>query len=440
MRTLFYYLTIGSMLLLFGCQKSNDVELIFGETPDDRIAENLSQLKQALTASEHGWIAYTTTEFSGGYGFYIDFDDNDRLRMLADINGTTASEMKESTYRIRQIMSATVSFDTYNYLTMLQDPGPGVMGGLPGRGMGSDVEYEYIHSNADSIILRGRKYDKGMVLVKATAEEKEKFAAGAYATSIDLTKNFFIDNPNSFVEVGGVRYQLSINSTTKSLEGATLLANNAVEATSSKFYFSLDGMGAIEGLQLGSVLIKRVDWDSGKLYAVDDAGTRYEVTNAAEPLIPLHFLIGTKYNGFYSPFRTYFPGTSQQGLDILRFYHDGLGNRATGYVFNYGEMALSWNLANKRVTLGGFSSQNGGSSGWTTNIVYDYILDEATGTYTFTLRSAASGGYTSVILQPMHNFLTSGSFKLSYHTENGTSYAKVTGVERPEVVMTFELY
>lgn len=71
--------------------------------------------------------------------------------------------------------------------------------------------------------------------------------------------------------------------------------------------------------------------------------------------------------------------------------------------------------------------------------MYNYTLDEATGTYKCTLKTAASGGYTSAILDQMHSFLLKNSFKLDYYLDGGILYGSVASVENPDIVMTFQL-
>src|SRR5699024_326310 len=117
-------------------------ELLYDKPNDERVADTLNYLKSTLASSENGWFGYTSTNKSGSYSFYIDFKQNDRLEMLSDLNNVSAQEARESTYRIRQIMSATLSFDTYNYITMLQDPAPSTIGGEAGKGLESDIEFE----------------------------------------------------------------------------------------------------------------------------------------------------------------------------------------------------------------------------------------------------------------------------------------------------------
>jgi hypothetical protein len=78
--------------------------------------------------------------------------------MLSDFNETTATVLKESSYRLKALQQPTLIFDTYSYLHLLSDPDPNVAGGIAGKGYNSDFEFAYdpTIAQADTIILTGR--------------------------------------------------------------------------------------------------------------------------------------------------------------------------------------------------------------------------------------------------------------------------------------------
>jgi len=287
-------------LTFFSACNRGEVELVFDKPADDRIADTLSYLKNSLVGAEHGWVAHTTTDLTGGYGFYFDFSANDRVKMVADITGGTASAVKESSYRVRQIMSATLSFDTYNYIAMLQDPSPGTLGGDAGKGFGSDVEYEYIKTSGDTLFLRGRKFKKDLVLIKATNAQKQQYIDGEYATAIDKVTDFFEQNANPYIEIGNIKYQISINEARKNTDATGVLPGNEVLTIADKFYFTLDGIKIVGGMAIGGEVFVAYRWIEGRLYAISRQGTPYEIKNSASPILPLHLLMGAKYSGLRS--------------------------------------------------------------------------------------------------------------------------------------------
>lgn len=439
MKRLIYLITAA--IGLFSCEP-REVDLKFEDTPDGRITDTLTYLKNTLVEAPYGWVGYTTTELSGGYGFYFEFAENDRVKMMADLTDETASEVKESTYRVRQIMSATLSFDTYTYITMLQDPNPNTFGGEAGKGLGSDVEYEYLRTSGDTLYMKGRKFGKDLILIQASQAEKEAYVSGEYLEAINKTKQFFLDNANPYIIVDDIQYQISANAVLKSAESTAVMDNDSIAANSAKFYYGLDGIHIPEGLAFGDVLITKLIWGDGDAFsAVDASGQEIEVENAPEPFIPLHYLIGAKYVGLYSDYRTIYPGTSEQGAALLNSFHDNVSKPdLVGYSFDYGYLQLVWNVTNQRIELRGASYQlwNNNPNPFVTTYVFDYQKTND-GIYSLTHRSGPSGGYVSAIMGEMVNFLTSNSFSLDYEVSNGVTYGKITGIENPDVVMTFEL-
>ncbi|MCL8000676.1 hypothetical protein M8994_21025, partial [Brucella sp. 21LCYQ03] len=176
------------------------------------------------------------------------------------------------------------------------------------------------------------------------------------------------------------------------------------------------------------------------LYATLYTGENIKVESSSTPILPLHLTMGIGYVGIRSPWLTYFQGTSPKGLDILKRYHDGIVTYATGYVLNYGYLDISWNVNNRRITIAGYSSNDGGVNNfWATNVVYDYELDNETGVYTLTFRSGPSGGYTARVLDQLMTFLNSSRIRLDYYVSGGDLYGQIIGVDDTDVVMTFQL-
>jgi len=109
-------------LALSSCKKGSEDLMIDGKLPELRSQESLETYGKTLTSAKNGWAGYLFTEGGGGYGFYMDFNDQDRVKMLAEIDAGTAKDLMESTYRLKAVMGPSLIFDTYNYLHLLADP------------------------------------------------------------------------------------------------------------------------------------------------------------------------------------------------------------------------------------------------------------------------------------------------------------------------------
>lgn len=429
-------LYIIALFAMAGCQK-HEAEMIFDKKPEERMDERLTELRDLLTNAPNGWKASLNTTGKGAYGFYVDFREDMTCSMVSDLTSETSSTLHSSTYRVIWAMNASLVFDTFNYVTMLQEPSSS-FGGTAPNGYQSDIEFEYVKSSGDSVYMRGKKYLNDLVLVKASAEESKEFESGGYALAIEQQERFFIENENPYIEIEDVQIGLALNESDKLLS-FTVLENGSAKVFTGKYFYSLSGSEVLSNIGVFGTNIEKLLFKEKKLYVIDSDGNEYEVKNSTAPILPLHVLMGVQFTGLRSPYLTYYSGTSNEGLEILQLYHEGLGNRATGYTFDSGYIDLGWNLPNKRITLSGFSSQNGGASGWTTAIEYDYTLDETTGVYTLTKRSDAAGGYVAVILEPFDEFLLNSRFRLDYQVDGSLTYGRIVGVERPEIEITFML-
>ena len=219
-----------------------------------------------------------------------------------------------------------------------------------------------------------------------------------------------------------------------------IMPDDAIVTATGKFAYTLDKMVILDSsLKFNGITFNRVAWkDANTLALYDVNGKEYILKNNPTPLLPLYKLWGSKYNGMLSDFKKIYPGTTAKGAEILNFFHMNMENRFTGFVFNYGRINFVWNTVNKRLSFNGFSSQNGGGSGWTTTSIYNYTVD-ADGVYTFTLNSSFSGGYVSKAMQPLHDFLLNNKVKFDYFVDGTTVYGQMSSVNDPTIVMTYVL-
>lgn len=448
MKKIFYLLF--ALVAFTSCEKSS-FESVFDKSPEERMADAIGLVNTALTSSPNGWIATLPTSAGGGYGFYMTFDAQQNVTMYSDISDAASSTPATSTYRVTTGLGAMLAFDTYNYISVLQDPKASIFGGAQGSGLSSDVEFTYVRSTPDSLIFVGRQYRQPLVMVKATAAQKAAYVAKDYKTAIDKLKSFFSTNSNPYIEVvsgsttlkAGVTPNLSNSlSAGKRLDITGVLADGSIASSGQKMAFTIDGMDVLSGgLVWQGITFVRIRWkDATTLALYDSKGKEYIIKNSATPLVPLYQLWGTKYTKLFDDFKVINPGTSANGAALLNFYHNNMTNGYTGYVFNYANLTFVWNTVNKRLNLDARSSQSGPTltGGWVTQTVYNYTVD-ANGVYTFTTYAVASGGYVAKAVVPLNNFLLTNRVTFDYYVEGSNVYGKMTSVEDPSIVMTFIL-
>lgn len=129
--------------LLGACAKK---EHIFPEAPAERVHASLVDLQNTLVDAPNGWTmlyfpradallfsypkkpkkrdinnfdAVIRDQGYGGYYFPIYFEESGKLRMLADYDGKTCTEEKQSAYRLEENTYAQLTFSTYNYVHRL---------------------------------------------------------------------------------------------------------------------------------------------------------------------------------------------------------------------------------------------------------------------------------------------------------------------------------
>jgi len=434
-------------LALASCKKSSFVSK-FDEDPDVRMNEAIAKVKTILGTSDYGWIATMPTLDGGGYSFFLKFDGKDSVKMIGDLSDASSSKVAVSSYRIKQDAGVDLVFDTYNYITLLNDPDPSAFGGNLKTGFKSDIDFIYDRSTADSIVFIGKRYRQSLKMVKATADQKATYEAGGLKVAIDKIKAYFVANPNSYIETvsGGTTVKSAVNlnftndvAAGKRLDLSAVLADGSVVSSSVKFAHTLNGVDFLSNLTQSGIDFVNIKWkDASTLAIYDSNGKEYIIKSSPTPLIPLFRLWGSKYVGMLSQYKTIYPGTSTAGAVILNYYHNGLVPPTQPYAFNYGRINFAWNVPNKSLKLSGFSSQNGGSSGWITDIIYNYTFTDA-GVFKFTLNTAASGGYVAVPLSKLDSFLLTNTVTFDYYVDNGNLYGKMTSVEDPSIVMTFLL-
>lgn len=208
-RALSYFLL--ALLAFTSCRKDNN-DSVFPGTTDERINKTLAEYQSALAGSPYGWNARLTTAAGSVYNFHFSFNDANRVLMFSDIDTLTASERKESSFRLKALQQPALIFDTYSYLHILADPDGSVNGGIYGEGLQSDFEFSLDSLAADSIKLTGRFKGSKMILKKATQQDLETWQNGHWKNVL-LFEDLGARILNYFkrLSYGGEEYEIQVN-------------------------------------------------------------------------------------------------------------------------------------------------------------------------------------------------------------------------------------
>lgn len=445
------YILIFAALIVFGCKK-NEVDLTFGETPEERISEGISELKTTLIGAENGWVGLLNTVIGGGYGFYIKFNEDETLQMLMDGNDSglsdynSSDELQKSTFRVKHVMGISLLFDTYNYLTLLQDPVPGVAWGLPGVGLGSDVDFELMKysANRDTVYLRGKKHSNSLVLYKATKDEQSIFLTKEYPTSIDKTNTYFDPLGANYFELNGVKVQVILNNATKDA-GLVMLdvAADTLSYKSESYAYTPQGFDFIASIPFQGKEFTKVRLEGDKYYLYDASGSKYVMNYSDEQIISLKYAIGVSINQLVVPGPQSFPGQVPLPSWSTSFntHWNSFISQAIGgpYRLTIGNTFYTFDVVNKRINVTGVIYQNNGASAYGTSYQYTYDFTPE-GNMKFTGVGNANGN-ASIIIPYMNNSyhtrMLSDTFMLGYDIDPSFGkLVKFTSIENPTYYFT----
>lgn len=431
------FLCIAVLLIMIGCKKTSYVAK-FDKLPQERVAEQLSLVSSALSASPNGWIATLPTQAGGGYGFYINFDKELNVSMYGDMTATSASVIGNSYYRLKQDMGTELIFDTYNYISILNDPNA-TLGGAAKIGYSSDVEFTFDKIAGDTMIFIGKKFRQPFRLLKATAAQKAAYLAGGLKTNIDKLTAFFNSTKNPYIDVtigtAANKAAITANFTNnlaigKRIELTALLANNTVSTAKTKFAITADQVVLLgDGLVFQGITFVKLEWkDANTLAFYDRAGKEYIVKSNATPLTPLASLFG---------FPTTFP------YKKLSIPAAGLNTGVvSGFNAIYQQMQALFVSSGRSVTSTSFTLTSNsvftidinylsGTSAFVATATYNYTkvgdvitLDNNSAAYT------ANWNTRAIQIKPLTDYMLTGPFKIDWVTSSTPGAPNLGGLYR----------
>ncbi|KLT66200.1 hypothetical protein AB669_08590 [Pedobacter sp. BMA] len=406
------------------------------------MGEAIAKVKNILSSAENGWIAITPTADGGGYSFFMKFDAAENVKMYADLNDASSTTEYASYYRVKQDQGVDLVFDTFNYITMLNDPDPATLGGNRGTGFKSDVDFIYDRSSGDSIIFTGKRYRQSLKMVKATATQRAAYESAGLKTAIDKVKSFFSTNKYPYIEIvsgtSTIKAGISINTTNNVAGGKRLtltgvLADGVTTATAStKFAFTLDGPFLLgTDLKYSSITFVKILWkDASTLALYDSTGKEYIVKNSTAPLTPLYLLLGASYGNVVLPNATTYTGWGSEYISRRATAASAMLNG--GYALRLEQMTYTFNNTTKKMTLKVNMPQNATQYVGTLNYTYTRGSD---GIFKFTYVDADGNGTLIVPFMAalLGQRLNVNTFTVDYLSDpiSGGLYAQFKSIENP---------
>jgi hypothetical protein len=428
MKNLIYLFVVA--FFLTSCVK-HEVELIFDKLPEERMAERNAELRSKLVESTTGWKAYLRTSLrGGGYSFYMKFNADETVTMISDWNDAAAVNFQTSTYSIRYVMNTSLIFDTYNYISIMQDPQSSVNGGTQPDGLRSDIEFEYMRSTADSIILRGLKYKNYLYLVKANTDEAAKYAGGSYLTSINNFKTFLSTRKSNYFTVNGKIIDLFFNQGNKTFSALSRYSSDSIVNIAVGFGYALDGASFTDnfifnGVRFAGIKVK----PDNSAVVLDASNNEYPLTAASKPVID--FKDAFAYNNV-------FKGIIINGQTLPAGVTSSFNSVFTGMVTRFNNTGRNIESVEFRFTS---------STAFTVRIWYvatatntrflaepatlNYTYDNDTGTLTLSNYTQGATGNWSTRITEIGAFATwiqSGPFKVDWVTSTDPGIGTLAGL------------
>lgn len=145
-------------LLSISCTNDNQV---FDEQGKLRMDKQIQKIKTDLQNASNGWVMryYPDETRVGGFVFLLDFSA-DNVQIQSDFT----NQIEESSFKVYGGEGPVLSFNEYNPLHLLADPAVEPFG----IGYKGDFEFVVMESSSDSIVLKGRKWNKRVTLYPAT--------------------------------------------------------------------------------------------------------------------------------------------------------------------------------------------------------------------------------------------------------------------------------
>lgn len=182
-------------LLLFSCEGA-EVESLFDQSPEERAAVQLDQMKKELVAAPHGWtVYYQYANMTNETYFNIQFqNDGQAVISYPQNDGTVGSET--TTYTLRYTQQIDLVFDTHS-----------VLASMVGN-TGGDFRFEYSKHEDGNIIFNTRNdatEGAGIFELRktASAEEFPELMAIRAKMVDDHTKSFYrimeLDNGKKYL-------------------------------------------------------------------------------------------------------------------------------------------------------------------------------------------------------------------------------------------------
>lgn len=223
MRNNIYYLMI--LFFLTGSCDTATIDSLFVETPEERMQEELTQVKDRLISSKNGWISsFKYNNFQNEDYFLVKFMENNRAVITF---GDGKNEIThETTYSLRYGQQVNLIFDLYSIFSDIVS-------------LGGDFRFVLKEIDDNSIVwsTRNGPYEGEGELTISSCEEED-----SYDKILNIRHRVANDNNRSFYRIlmiDGNETKFSFNYQT--IASFEWLQDNKIEQTKSRIEINEEG-------------------------------------------------------------------------------------------------------------------------------------------------------------------------------------------------------
>lgn len=330
---------------------SPETDYVFDKDASQRLEEFNAGLKETLMAAPNGWrMEYYASSTYGGYNMLLKFTDTQVTAASeqfgssqpAGIGSDGKAVTATSHYNIDQSMGSILSFDTYNkVIHYYSDPKNPDGVGTDGEGMSGDFEFRVQSYCADSVVLKGKKNGKHIVMYPLPENQTWEEVLNDIAT----TDNYMNSSSYEFIVEGSER-EVSVVKSYRRLLFTYKLDSGSDTTVYCPFITTSEGYKFYEQQVVdGTALTGFSKGDTNDYFiSMNNTNARIEtyVPTLAESLETGMWFISYDYLGEYAQpswdaFREHLKTTGINGTkERLYWAYIGTSNGKTGIFLNAG--------------------------------------------------------------------------------------------------------
>ncbi|MDO5979770.1 DUF4302 domain-containing protein [Flavivirga spongiicola] len=299
-----YWFICLALITLLSCNNDNG-EVLFTDTPAERIAQKNGELLNLLLAEPQGYkgVYFPKNDEFGGFTFYMKFNADGTVQTTSDFDSETAIET--SSYEVRFGTTAELIFTTRGHVQKLSNPS---LPGAIGTGFKGTSVFQYFSNENGVITFRDvRNTDTGRFVFTPTGFTDFDTESVASVTASLANRENFVNSsavtafPFLSVENGANldEYALNYNNVNIFANPTTQAEDGSVKDVEFGMAFTEDGIIINPPLEVNGVAFENFTFDdtSGFEYISTVDGATAKIGYGNVPVTPLDaYAFGVRRN------------------------------------------------------------------------------------------------------------------------------------------------